>query len=292
MGDRVGNLLVIVVDLHPVWWANHSLTEVIQSSLILANAHLLQSPLNKLSVYGYMNTGVYKLYPDEENLVVGESTAGKFEGFDVVNTTILMKIKDVMLECDNPEEHRQLDGSLLSGALIKALCHCNVMSKNLSLGSILQSRILVMKGSPDSRSQYMAIMNSIFAAQKSKVSIDSCVLGEDSTFLQQASEITGGTYVRVMEHSKLTQYLLGVFLMGVEFRKSFHTPPAAKVDFRAACQCHSKMTDVGYVCSVCMSVYCNFRPMCMTCNAHFKLPTALLKGKKVTGKRKLENGKS
>ena len=75
----------------------------------------------------------------------------------------------------------------------------------------------------------MAIMNSIFAAQKSKVSIDSCVLGEDSTFLQQASEITGGTYVRVMEHSKLTQYLLGVFLMGVEFRKSFHTPPAAKV---------------------------------------------------------------
>ncbi|XP_063686578.1 general transcription factor IIH subunit 3-like isoform X2 [Bolinopsis microptera] len=256
MGDRVGNLLVIVVDLHPVWWANHSLTEVIQSSLILANAHLLQSPLNKLSVYGYMNTGVYKLYPDEENLVVGESTAGKFEGFDVVNTTILMKIKDVMLECDNPEEHRQLDGS------------------------------------PDSRSQYMAIMNSIFAAQKNKVSIDSCVLGEDSTFLQQASEITGGTYVRVGEHSKLTQYLLGVFLMGVEFRKSFHTPPAAKVDFRAACQCHSKMTDVGYVCSVCMSVYCNFRPMCMTCNAHFKLPTALLKGKKVTGKRKLENGKS
>ena len=65
-----------------------------------------------------------------------------------------------------------------------------------------------------------------------------------------------------------------------------------QVDFRAACQCHSKMTDVGYVCSVCMSVYCNFRPMCMTCNAHFKLPTALLKGKKVTGKRKLENGKS
>ena len=65
-----------------------------------------------------------------------------------------------------------------------------------------------------------------------------------------------------------------------------------QVDFRAACQCHSKMTDLGFVCSVCMSVYCGFRPICMTCNAHFKLPTALLKGKKVTGKRKLENGKS
>ena len=75
----------------------------------------------------------------------------------------------------------------------------------------------------------MAIMNSIFAAQKNKVAIDSCVLGEDSTFLQQASEITGGTYVRVEDHGKLAQYLLGVFLMGVEFRKSFNTPPASKV---------------------------------------------------------------
>ena len=75
----------------------------------------------------------------------------------------------------------------------------------------------------------MAVMNSIFAAQKNKVAIDSCVLGEDSTFLQQASEITGGTYVRITDHSKLTQYLLGVFLMGIEFRKTFNTPPASKV---------------------------------------------------------------
>ena len=86
-----------------------------------------------------------------------------------------------------------------------------------------------LTGSPDSRTQYMAIMNSIFAAQKNKVAIDACVLGEDSTFLQQASEITGGTYVRVEDHGKLAQYLLGVFLMGVEFRKSFNTPPASKV---------------------------------------------------------------
>ena len=49
MGDSVGDLLVIVIDLHPVWWANHSLTEVVQCSLVLSNAHLLQNPLNKVS---------------------------------------------------------------------------------------------------------------------------------------------------------------------------------------------------------------------------------------------------
>ena len=78
-----------------------------------------------------MNTGVYKLYPDEENLVVGESTAGKFEGFDVVNTTILMKIKDVMLECDNPEEHRQLDGSCVLLSWLYIRCGVLVQTRPL-----------------------------------------------------------------------------------------------------------------------------------------------------------------
>jgi hypothetical protein len=59
-----------------------------------------------------MNTGVYKLYPSEEEMVMGESTAGKFEGFDVVNTTILMRMKDILMDCNDPEEHRQLDGLL------------------------------------------------------------------------------------------------------------------------------------------------------------------------------------
>ena len=86
----------------------------------------------------------------------------------------------------------------------------------------------------------MAVMNAIFAAQKNKVAIDSCVLGDDSTFLQQASEITGGTYVKVADHAKLTQVLLSIFLMSVEFRKSFNIPPAARVRLllkRNLCYC-------------------------------------------------------
>eukprot|EP00116_Pleurobrachia_bachei_P014351 sb/3474613/ len=135
-------------------------------------------------------------------------------------------------------------------------------------------------------------MNAIFAAQKNKIAIDSVVLGEESTYLEQASEITGGTYLRVSDHSTLTQYLLSVFLMAIEFRKTFNIPPPNKVDFRAACQCHGTMLDTGFVCSVCMTVYCSFRAICQSCNAHFKLRTAVKKVKKTAGKRKLENGKS
>ena len=67
----MGDLLVLVIDLHPVWWADHSLTGVVQSSLVLCNAHLLQNPLNKvtffrLSVFfgtrNYVNAHVSRVY--------------------------------------------------------------------------------------------------------------------------------------------------------------------------------------------------------------------------------------
>ena len=55
----------------------------------------------------------------------------------------------------------------------------------------------IYSGSPDNYCNYMAMMNGIFAAQKGKIGIDACVIGEESVFLQQACDITGGTYVKV-----------------------------------------------------------------------------------------------
>ena len=46
--EAEANLLVVLLDLHPVWWADHSLPDMIQGALVLANAHLLQGPLNKV----------------------------------------------------------------------------------------------------------------------------------------------------------------------------------------------------------------------------------------------------
>ena len=63
-----------------------------------------------------MNSGVYKLYPSNEDLLIGESLSGKFEGFDVVNTAIVVKIKDIIFDCVNPDDHRQLDG-MMFGAI-------------------------------------------------------------------------------------------------------------------------------------------------------------------------------
>lgn len=56
-----------------------------------------------------------------------------------------------------------------------------------------QARALVVSGAPDVPETYNSVMNAIFSAQKAGVLVDCAVLGESSTFLQQAAYLTGTT---------------------------------------------------------------------------------------------------
>ena len=37
------------------------------------------------------------------------------------------------------------------------------------------------------------------------------------------------------------------------------------VDFETNCACHQKTISIGHVCSVCLSIFCNFIPVCSMC---------------------------
>lgn len=54
----------------------------------------------------------------------------------------------------------------------------------------LQARALVLSGAADLPETYNSVMNAIFSAQKAGVLVDCVVLGESSTFLQQAAYLT------------------------------------------------------------------------------------------------------
>ncbi|BHF57999.1 General transcription factor IIH subunit 3 [Sparganum proliferum] len=162
----------------------------------------------------------------------------------------------------------------------------------------LRARILVIRAAEDAASQYLPLMNSVFTAQKLRVPIDACIIPpttvsstpEDlrhtsvlhdfsySSLLQQAADLTGGIYLRVPRPAGLLQYLISVFLPRVNMRSSLILPdsrnsgPSHGVDFRAACFCHRQLVDLAYVCSVCLSVFCSFSPVCSTCNSPFKVP--------------------
>jgi transcription initiation factor TFIIH subunit 3 len=101
-----------------------------------------------------------------------------------------------------------------SGALLRTLCFIRKLQTSAEASNVpaLQSRILCLSASPDDPGQYLAVMNSIFAAQRAHVTIDACVLGDtNSPFMQQASFLTGGTYLRPSKPGALAQYLLVSF---------------------------------------------------------------------------------
>ncbi|GLG98672.1 Uncharacterized protein GBIM_05280 [Gryllus bimaculatus] len=107
------------------------------------------------------------------------------------------------------------------------------------------------------------------------ITIDVCSLDQDLGLLQQGCDITGGLYLKIPQLQGLLQYLLWVFLPEPPIREKLVLPPPVKVDYRAACFCHRELIDIGYVCSVCLSIFCKFSPICTTCHTVFKTPGPL-----------------
>ncbi|KAI2664102.1 General transcription factor IIH subunit 3 [Labeo rohita] len=247
------NILVIVLDVNPIWWGQQAqrepqftLSSCLDSLMVLANAHLVMSRTNKLAVIAnlYQNSKRWKSGDD-----ISASSDGKYELLSVTNDLFAEEIRNLM---DKTEVSGNQTDSLLAVSLAKALC-CILNLWN------------VIKAAEDSTLQYMNFMNVIFAAQKKNILIDACVLDADSGLLQQACDITGGLYLRIPQKIALTQYLLWVFLPDAEQRSQLLLPPPVHVDYRAACFCHRNLIEIGYVCSVCLSIFCNFSPICTTC---------------------------
>lgn len=140
----------------------------------------------------------------------------------------------------------------------------------------LTSRILILSVSGDLANQYIPIMNSIFACQRLSIPIDILKLAGDTVFLQQAADATGGIYIALDDQSRagFLQYLMFAYLPDQTARNHLIQPGEGEgVDFRAACFCHRKIVDIGYVCSICLSIFCE--PLadstCLTCGSHLSM---------------------
>ncbi|XP_015274791.1 PREDICTED: general transcription factor IIH subunit 3 [Gekko japonicus] len=299
-GDEELNLLVIVVDTNPIWWGKQAiarseftLSKCLDAVMVLGNCHLFMNRNNKLAVVASHVQESRFLFPGKrwaaadlfgeaagnslESNISG-SKDGKYELLTTINETIAEEIKDLIT---TTELKGQQTETLLAGSLAKALCYIHRMTKEGKGSQEIKSRILVIKAAEDSALQYMNFMNVIFAAQKQSILIDACVLDSDSGLLQQACDITGGIYLKVPHMPSLLQYLLWVYLPDQEQRSQLILPPPIHVDYRAACFCHRNLIEIGYVCSVCLSIFCNFSPICTTCETAFKISLpAVMKSKK------------
>ncbi|PNH02656.1 General transcription factor IIH subunit 3 [Tetrabaena socialis] len=157
-------------------------------------------------------------------------------------------------------------------------------------GRAPRPRVLCLLGSPDAPMQYIPVMNAIFSAQRAEVAVDALVMGpEDSSFLQQAAHLTGGLYFRPPSltgpgrgagragsgggggggGSALLGVLLSHFAADTGTRAGLDAAQALGVDFRASCFCHKYVIESGYVCSVCLSIFCQPSRACSTCGTAF-----------------------
>uniref|UniRef100_A0AAQ6AJ02 General transcription factor IIH subunit 3 n=1 Tax=Amphiprion ocellaris TaxID=80972 RepID=A0AAQ6AJ02_AMPOC len=281
------SLLVIVVDVNPIWWGQQlplsscvqfTLSKCLDAVMVMGNSHMAMSRTNKLAVIASHCQDSHFLYPskswkagDDGADDASSSGDGKYELLSVANNLIAEEIRNVM---SKTEVRGNSTDTLLAGTLAKALCCILSMKKELQI--ILHLFYLccteqVIKAAEDCALQYMNFMNVIFAAQKQNILIDACVLDSNSGLLQQACDITGGLYLKIPQQVALAQYLLWVFLPDSEQRSQLVLPPPAHVDYRAACFCHRNLIEIGYVCSVCLSIFCNFSPICTTCETAFKI---------------------
>jgi len=228
--------------------------------------------------------------------------ANIYRPFHLISTALYASLSTLMRT--TPPSTLSTPTTALAGALTLALSYINKQTTLLSPSTTsipsttlnasapaLTSRILVISVSTASPTQYIPFMNTIFAAQRMGVPIDILSLAGSASFLQQASDATNGTYVSLpppipspattnpstthtppLAHGLLPTLLLA-FLPDATARTHLIAPTQASVDFRAACFCHRKVVDIGFVCSICLSIFCEppEGAVCLTCGTHLRL---------------------
>lgn len=267
-----GCLLVIVVDVHPQLAEQESIVHNYLSACIsFANFHLASNVKNTLAVIAANHLETRFLYPLNTGEKVERQKDGRLELLCQVDECIEKELREMMMLGGKAEQTE----SLLSGAIGRGLLYIKRQEAEDILGQKVHARILVIKISTDTGSQYLNYINTYLTAQKISTPIDVCVIGNDCGLLQQGADISGGCYHCVQEVSELLQCLILMYQADVSTRKKLNSPPQDSVDYRAACFCHRTLVEMGNVCSNCLSVYCKAVPLCSTCNVIFQTDTLM-----------------
>jgi|Transcript_15768 transcription initiation factor TFIIH subunit 3 len=287
-GETYGTTIIVVLETNPFYWQNatgadgaNGLGSCLRQILVFINAHLSLSKRNDVAVLGMHSGGAcHFLYESSDDDSKNDGTRNGPNNQDRdpiqndVSARILRSLAALEAERTSGSEKRKNEKhtttTALASALSMSMCYANRTAGGGGSRKQKQTRVVVVQGSADFPGQYVPVMNAIFSAQRAEIQIDSCILGDaDSAFLQQAAHITGGLYYKVKATMELTQSLLQMSGADSATRKILQVPNQRGVDFRASCFCHKQPLETGFVCSVCLSIYCKECARCQTCEAEF-----------------------
>lgn len=124
--------------------------------------------------------------------------------------------------------------------------------------------------------QYKGMMNCMFRFRDQKIPVDILSLYREEGIFQQLSYMSGGVYLSPKGNQicSLMEYIFGI---DPSIRKTLSLPEPPSIDLRPDCFCHGKPLSEGFVCSVCLGIFCKFIPICPICRSKFDFKNRLKK---------------
>ncbi|KAH9385151.1 transcription initiation factor TFIIH subunit 3 [Nematocida major] len=98
-----------------------------------------------------------------------------------------------------------------------------------------------------------------FTARKLDIHVD-CIVPFESA-VSQISDVLRRPAFCTSSGDSLFEYLLGILSLGLG--------RVSKTSAHRLCICHSKEITIGYLCPICLGLYCKFVPLCKHCKTRF-----------------------
>ena len=287
--DDLPSALIIILDMSPGGWERSvqaggpSAVDAVESLLTFVRSFFLLNGGNSVIVIATHPRGSEYLYQSPVHAGPSAQVAGALEmdSFDQsLHAAIVALAQRLKAEPADAAGGGGDGAPHLSAALAMAACASHRMGSDVVRRTL--PRVLVLSATTDLPSQYIPVMNCIFSFQKAEVLVDSLVVAPgDCALLQQAADITDGVYLRpelssLQSKGAIVAWFMSCFLAdrhtrfiqrGSEEKTTFlRLPRPQSVDYRASCFKTGQPIQVGFVCSVCLSIFADQKfslcPMC------------------------------
>lgn len=250
--ENAREIVLFLIDANPIAWGtkNISFTEAISQLFSYLSQMILSDVFQLAPVLAYNQCGVSWLFPSPDEaplLIKGSLQATNPAEILSYCKTIAQKLAEFSRKCTTIEQNR--NDVRLDVAISTAICHLNRYPPDFL------KRILVLTPSNDSKSNFESTMNSIYAAHRINITIDSILIDvSDSLFLNQAAIITNGFSITIKNRVQyLLQYLLSIpplpirnLIVLKEVKAENYTTPAVNT---------KDLINQGIMCPVCLSVF-------------------------------------
>ncbi|OAF68365.1 General transcription factor IIH polypeptide 3 [Intoshia linei] len=223
----------------------------LDSILLFASIKNTCNEFSVISVYLNHNSICHLVY---ENFTMNKNDYKITESFNIQN--VCKKMKACVAKLNLVGINRHFEYIQVLG---KIFCKINSLKKRANYYN--QCEIIIISMSNGVPKDIVSLIMCAHTANKLDTTINVYNLNQDCDYLKEICNKSLGKYYKTNRYNNLYYELL--WLYGP---KSIKNPIIqTKNHMAATCFCHSKIIDIGFVCSTCLSIYCSFQPICSKC---------------------------